>query len=173
MTRRRLVVGLAVLALGGCGFRPVYAPGAAKGTTGAAAGLSQINVVLIPERPGQLLRQDLMERFDRGDGSVNHRFDLQVSLSISSDQLSIQPNNTNTRTRMSATARWVLLAQDAERRTVTSGVARTVDGFDNIDLQYFYSDTTNDSATRRMTSALADQITTQIASFFNTHDLGG
>lgn len=168
-SRRGILSLAAAFGLTGCGFRPVYAPSDSAGQ--GAAALSQVQVALIPERAGQLLRQSLQERFDRAGGLSSRRFDLQVALAISNDQISIQPNNSPTRVRVIATARWVLLAQDAARRTVTSGTARSVDGYNSIDLQYFYNDLTNDSAVHRVTAALADQIALQLATYLNTHDI--
>ena len=62
----------ALLALPGCGFHPLYAsngsePGPAK------EGLGQISVGLIPERAGQILRQELQARFDHGDAPAVKR----------------------------------------------------------------------------------------------------
>lgn len=170
-SRRGVCAVVASFGLAGCGFRPVYAPSDFAGE--GAAGLSHIQVALIPERSGQLLRQDLQERFDRAGGAASRRFDLQVALAINSDQISINPGNSPTRVRVIATARWSLLAQDATRRTVTSGLARSVDGYNNIDLQYFYNDLTNDSVIHRVTAALADQIAVQLAAYLNAQDVTG
>ena len=52
--RRRFLAGAGVLALSGCGFQPMYGTGSDFGTV--AADLASINVAVIPDRTGQLLR---------------------------------------------------------------------------------------------------------------------
>ena len=55
----------------GCGFQPVYMPTASGKAGVAQRELASVYVPIIPERPGQLLRQALQERFgnDSGDAS--------------------------------------------------------------------------------------------------------
>ena len=62
-----MLAPLALLAvLSGCGLHPMYAA-AGNGTPGPAqVGLAQIAVAPLYERAGQLLRQALQERFERG-----------------------------------------------------------------------------------------------------------
>ncbi len=67
-------LGLAGL-LAGCGFRPVYAPAAGGAAGPAAVGLSEINVPVIPERFGQLIRQALQDRFERGGSGGGRLYD--------------------------------------------------------------------------------------------------
>lgn len=165
---------LAVAGLGGCGWEPVY--GGAGGTSAgpAQAGLAATSVALIPERSGQLLRQALQARFDVGGAGLGQRYELAVnSFGISADTIGIQRDNTTSRVRLVGTASWSLVALGPQRRTLTSGVTREVDGYNVIDQQYFASDQANESVQRRMASAIADQITLRVAMYFRRHPNGG
>ncbi len=165
--RRAFGLGLAALALGGCGFRPLYAPGA-DGVAGPAAnGLAQTAVALIPERTGQLLRQALQERFERNGVATAQRYDLTVTFSIASDANGIQQDTSNTRVRMVGSATYQLLAQDPGRKVLTSGTARSVDGLNVFDQQLFAADLESEVVQQRIAQAVADEITRQLAVYFD------
>lgn len=163
-TRRGLLAVAAGAALGGCGLRPLY--GSNDTDAGVQARLSEINVLLIPERSGQLLRQALQARLERGGAGVARRYDLAVQLAMTSDAIAIQPDNSPSRVRMTGTANWVLSAQDPQRSTVASGAAREVQGHNIINQQFFAAELTSAAVQRRMVDALAEQITTQLAVHF-------
>jgi LPS-assembly lipoprotein len=149
-----------------CGFRPVYGPAASGGESPAAQSLAEITVGLIPERPGQLLRLALQERFERAGIAAAHQYDLTVSFGISAEQIAIQQDSAATWERMVGTAHYALIAQDPGRTTLTSGVARSVDGFNLFDQQFFAADLEAEAVQRRIAQAVADQIALQLASFF-------
>ncbi|MDA8252591.1 MAG: LPS assembly lipoprotein LptE [Rhodospirillales bacterium] len=164
---RRALLLLAPLALGACGFHPIYAR-ASNGQAGPAAmGLAQTAVDLIPERPGQLLRLALQERFERNGLSVAHMYDLSATISIASDAIGIQQDTSNTRVRLVATANYQLRAQDPARTVLLSGSARSVDGFNVFDQQLFAADLESEAVQQRMAEAVADEITRQLAVYFD------
>jgi LPS-assembly lipoprotein len=165
--RRAFLLGAAAC-LSGCGFRPVYAPRAGL-PGGSQTELAAINVALIPERNGQLLRQSLQQLLDREDLAVAKRYDLSVSFGISGTSVGIQSDSSVTRLRLIGTGTWTLKRLDPARSLVTNGVARSLDGFDILDQQYFAADMENESAQRRVADALAEEITLQLASYFSLH----
>lgn len=128
----------------------------------------EIEVALIPERNGQLLREALKARFERGSSGIARRYDLNVTLSISSEGVAVQQDNTTSRVRLIAVASWALRTQDTQRSTLTSGFAREVDGYNILNQQYFAADLQSGAVQRRMTEALAEQITIQLASWFSS-----
>ena len=75
-----LSLGIAA-GLTGCGFQPVYMPTASGKPGAGAAGDGGDPCRLIPDRPGQLLRQALQERLG-GEAGVAPRYDLAVGYSI-------------------------------------------------------------------------------------------
>ncbi len=160
---RRAILWIGAGALTGCGFHPLYAPHGSA--SGPQLELAAIDVALIPDRPGQLLRQALQQRLDRGE-ALAKRYTLSVSFGIAGEALSIQRDSTATRVRQVATASWSLKALDPAQTLVTNGAARAVDGVNIIDQQYFAADLEGETATKRITETVADEITQQLASFF-------
>lgn len=163
--RRGVLLALGAGLLGGCGFTPLYGP---RGQAGAGAQdrLGEVNVLLIPERNGQLLRQALQTRLERGGADAARRYDLSVQLAVSTEPVAVQQDNSVSRIRLIATANWALLSQSPQRSTLTSGSAREVDGFDIINQQFFAAELMNHTTQRRMTDALAEQIATKLAVYF-------
>lgn len=164
--RRGVLLAALAVPLTACGFHPVYAPGAAADPGPAANGLAGISVGLIPERAGQLLRLALQERFERAGVGAAHRYDLAVSFGIAGEAIGIQPDSTSTRVRLVGTANYRLTAQDPARGTLTTGTARSVDGYNIFDQQFFAADQESETVQRRIAEAVADQITLQLAVYF-------
>ncbi len=158
-------------ALGGCGFQPVYAPRGGAVTSRAQDGLAAISVDIIPERAGQLLRQALQERFERFGSGVERRYSLRASFGVNEDAIGVQQDSTVTRIRAIGYAQYTLFSLDAVRRTLTSGSARAVDGYDVINQQFFAADLQNEQIVRRLAEITADQVTLQLANYFNSHGL--
>ncbi len=169
--RRSLLLG-AALGLSGCGFHPVYGPGA-DGSHAVLTAFAETGVSTIPERQGQLLRQALQDRLERGGVSGTRLYELLVvSFSIPTDQIGIQQDSNPTRVRMTGKATWSLLSVDSQRRTLTHGVAVSTDGYDNLDLQFFAGEEANAAAQRRLAVAVADVLVGQLARYFLAHPTG-
>ncbi len=166
LSRRRLLTLGSAGMLAGCGFQPVYMPTASGRAGPAQRELAAININLIPDRPGQLLRQDLQERLASDSGETPQRYDLAVTFTISGEGIGIQPDNAATRVRLIGSAHWTLKARDPDQSQISSGSARAMDALYVIDQQYFASDLENEQVQRRLASAVADQIAMQLAAFF-------
>ena len=170
--RRALLLGLAAGATSGCGFHPLY-----RGTVSGAAGAAQrelagVSIDVIPDRPGQLLRQALQDRFQGSAGEAAARYALHVDYSIAGEGLGIQFDNSVTRVRYIGRASYALRTQRLPPATITSGVARMVDSENVIENQLFAADLEAEEVQRRLAQAIADQVTTQLAVFFRKRALG-
>jgi len=166
--RRCLSLGLTAVApvlLAGCGFQPLYMPTASGKAGVAQRDLASVFVPIIPERPGQLLRQALQQRFGDDAGAAS-AYDLRVTFSISGEGIAVQTNNIATRIRLIGTASWTLLAHDKANSALTSGSARAQDGVNIFDEQYFAADLESETAQQRIAENVAQQITTQLAIWF-------
>lgn len=163
---RRLVLAGAGALLGGCGFRPLYAPGPGGAPSRAQADLATVYVALMPERSGQLFRQALQRRFEGAGSGAQKRYELTASLGLLPESIAVQRDNSTTRVRIVGTTVWALRDLSAQRNLVTSGTARTLDGYNVINQQFFALEMENEAATRRVAEALADQVTLQLSSFF-------
>jgi len=164
--RRRFLVLTAGSALSGCGFQPVYMPTASGEAGVAQRELAAIQVAIIAEHPGQLLRQALQDRLEMGASGVQRRYDLRVSYWISGEGISVQPDNTATRVRFYGNANWSLFAQDPGQTLLTKGAARVIDALNVFDTQYFAIDLGAEAIQDRLAQAVAEQITIQLAVYF-------
>lgn len=164
ITRRVVLSAVMAAPVAGCGFRPLY--GIDADQAGVHSRLAEVEVALIPERSGQLLRQALQTRLERGGPSVAKRFGLAVQLALAFEPIAIQPDNSSSRVRVVGSASWALTAQDGQRRTIASGTARETDGYNIINQQFFAAELTNAVVQKRLVERLAEQITTQLALHF-------
>jgi hypothetical protein len=163
--RAALLIGLGGV-LTGCGFQPVYM---ANGDgPGPSAGLAEIEVKPIYERPGQILRQALLGRF-RTESGTPRKFDLLVTFWITGEAQGVLNFTQPTRIRLVANSTWLLSGRDAKQTRLTEGTDRLVDGFDLFDAQYFAMDLANEAVQRRLAEAMADRITLRLAMWFHQH----
>jgi hypothetical protein len=162
---RRSVCAALVLTLAGCGFQPVYMRTASHKEGVPQRELATVFVDVIPERPGQLLRQALQERFGNDSGTPS-AYSLQVAFAIAGEGIAIEQNSIATRIRLTGNANWSLIGHDDKRTMLTSGSARTIDGFNVFDSQYFASDLDIEADEKRMAENIATQIATQLAVWF-------
>ncbi len=167
--RRRMLLGASLLGgtglLGGCGFQPIYMPTASGNAGPPKRELAKVFVRIIPERPGQLLRQALQDRFGSDAGPAS-AYDLAVSFGISGEAIGIENSSVATRVRFVGSASWSLLAHDPHFSRLTSGSARSIDGLNVFDGQYFASDLESEAVQKRLADAIAQQIATQLAIWF-------
>ncbi len=172
--RRRTLALLAAAAplIAGCGFRPLYATGPEGAPGPAEQGLSEVAVPLLPERSGQLLRLALQARLDPAGAGRARRYDLALTYGVAADTQGIDLLTTApSRLRLVGIAHWRLVAMDPQRTTLANGVARSSDGLNLFDQQFFAQDLESETVQRRIAEAVADQITLQLAAYF--HRAGG
>ncbi len=168
LSRRGLLAGLLTplaAPLSGCGFQPIYMPTASGNPGVAERELASVNVALIPDRPGQLLRQALQQRM-ASDGGGQKRYDLRVVYWIAGEGVSVLTDNSATRLRLTGNANWVLVAIDPSQARLTQGSARTIDAVNIFNQQFFALDMQNDVVQRRIAEQVAEQIATQLALWF-------
>ncbi len=161
----RLVPGLLLAGLGGCGFHPLYG----AGDQAAIARLPDIFVQPIGDRSGQELRLALQQRLAGTSDAEPQGYTLAVSYSISGEAVGINGDNSSERTRLVGRAHWVLASVSPAAVPVTSGDARVVDGFNVINEQYFASNLATETTQQRLAGNLADIMTTQLATWFTNH----
>ncbi len=167
MTRRRLALApvLLPLALGGCGFHPLYG----ADDRAALSRLPDIFVQPIADRSGQELRLALQQRLAGTSDASPEGYTLAVSYSIAGEAVGINGDNSSERTRLVGRAHWVLASVSPTAVPVTSGDARVVDGFNIVNEQYFASNLANETTQQRLAGNLADIVTTQVATWFVNH----
>jgi len=143
--------------LNSCGFRPEYGD-----NSGVASQLAGINVGLIPNRTGQVLREELQRRMLGADAGPT-QYDLAISLALHTDIAGIiATNSVASRQRLSATANWSLRAA-GDRKLVAHGTANAADAENILNQQYFAADMETDAVNQHLMELLADQITAEVA----------
>lgn len=162
-SRRAVLGGLAGLAgagLAGCGFRPLYGR---HGTGGPAVheALSQISVGIIPDREGQILRNELLARLNPGGRPQDPRFRLDVGLNEERQNIGLTAIDTITRVNLILRARFVLTGVEDERPLLRDQVT-AIAGFEVLDDEVATLAAEID-ARRRALVQLAEQIRRQLA----------
>jgi LPS-assembly lipoprotein len=164
-TRRRLCLTTLMAPLAGCGFQPVYMPAASGNAGPAQRNLSSVYVDIIPERPGQLLRQALQDRFGDDSGTPS-TYNLHVTFAIAGEGIAIETNGIATRLRLIGSASWTLVGHDEKHTALTTGSAQALDAVNVFDSQYFAADLEVESEQKRIAEQIATQIATQLAVWF-------
>jgi LPS-assembly lipoprotein len=162
---RRLACLVTLLMLAGCGFQPVYMPTASGKAGVAQRELASVYVNIIPDRPGQVLRQALQARLG-DDSGTPASYDLVVSFGVSGEGVAIESDNLATRIRLIGSASWRLVDHDAKKTVLTTGSARAIDGVNVFDSQYFAADLETEAKQQSIADKIAAQITTQLAIWF-------
>jgi LPS-assembly lipoprotein len=164
---RVAVAGAIAAALPGCGFRPLY--GADRGlvpieaTGPIQAELASVQVGLIPERSGQLLRRTLEQRLGSSNRTGPARYDLRVSLAFAAEPLGYRRDGTPSRVRYRATATWWLISRDSPPVQVATGTERENDAYNIPDQQFFAAEASRDAMERRLVDSLGESIAQRLA----------
>jgi LPS-assembly lipoprotein len=164
--RRLLLLGSAAGSLSGCGFRPIYMPSAGGEPGVAQRELSAIYVSLIPDRPGQLLRQALQQRLQGAGSSAAALYTLNVNYWITGEAIGIQPSNVATRVRYFGNASWTLIGRDPGQTHLIDGYSRAENAINLVSEQYFSADLQTEAGYGFLAQAVAKEITDRLAIFF-------
>ena len=153
-----------LLLLGGCGFRPIYAPRADTTQPSVAAELSSIQVPVMPDRAGMLMRQALQERLGRF-GEASPHYTLAATYAISAEGDSIDQYSNVTRIRYVGLTDWVLREQSSGH-IITSGHSRVIDATNVFNSEFFSTTQGMYVAYKQMADQLADQVVAQLGAWF-------
>ena len=157
---------LVLATLSGCGFQPLYEHGADSPT----GDLPSIYVNNIGGRYGQEIREALQVDLGNPASGSDAVYQLDVNPGLSAAGIAVQSDNSTTYTREIGSAIWTLRTVGIAPVILASSSARTVDGFNNIDQQYFQSTVSSETTQSRIAANLADEITLQLATWFKRHN---
>ena len=152
---------LVLLTLGACGLTPVYQRQAATGGQSA-----QIDIDPIPDRGGQLLRNELQNLFPRGSAPAAYR--LAVVWRESIDDFGIRRDLTATFARLTVTANyqlWDVRDNTPNATPVLSGTVRSINSY-NILANTFATLTAEDDARAKAGQQLAREIQLRLTAYF-------
>jgi LPS-assembly lipoprotein len=145
-------------ALGGCGYRAVYATSETR--AGAAAALERVEIANIPDRAGQLLRNNLIDRFYHGGYPANPDLRLEITVRSNTTSLALRNDASSERTAI-ATVAVFRVVNKADGKVVVSGSSQADTGVAGIEEQYG-ARAALDSALERSLVLIADDIALRV-----------
>lgn len=159
-------MGLAVvlaIGLAGCGFQPLYTD--SSGNDGVGNDVSAVRVAPIPDRIGQILRNELIDRLNPSGEPADPRFSLEVRLAITKLELGIRKDETATRASMRFRSTF-RLRDSGSGMIVYSSRAAAVTSHNILENDYA-TIASQRAARRRGLVLIADGITLRLAAYFN------
>jgi len=156
--RRKLYLLLATFTLAGCNLAPVYSGGSASAPV---VMMTQVEIPLVPDRSGFLVRQALIDRF--GTTTTTPRYRLEIELDDQILAFGVRGDNSAARERRTLRARYRLVII-ATNSVVVDATAGSDAGIDRVSSNYAVvaAETT---ALERLSVEIADQIAARIARF--------
>ncbi|HYE49835.1 MAG TPA: LPS assembly lipoprotein LptE [Azospirillaceae bacterium] len=161
-----LLLALALPALGGCGFKPVYGTGASAPVQGQGvqAALAQVSIDVIPDRNGQVLRNLLIDRFYGQGRPENPDYRLAVALTAAKEDLGIRKDATATRARVRLVADYQLI-DTKTGKTLYRTFSRAIVSYNLLEAQYATL-VAEQNAYERALTELSEDIRTRLSLYF-------
>ena len=154
---RRAGLVFALLALQGCGLRPLYS-GGSGGTV--ASTLRSVSVAPIPGQSGWLMRNKLVDRLgDSAAGSSTYRLDVTLDDNITS--FGLRADQSATQERRTLRARFQLV--DLRNGTVVLDSTAGSDADVDIVSSEYATVAAEQTALENLSNIVADQIVARIA----------
>jgi LPS-assembly lipoprotein len=147
--------------LAACGFHPIYGGSSANGPV--AEQMSQVAIDNIPDRQGQLLRNDLIDRMYRKGRPSQPLYHLSVKIRVGTEDVATLANSTATLTELNTYSDYVLT--DAKGKELVRGTAHSATSYSRLDNQYSTL-VSHDSAVERTVGEISEQIVNRISLYF-------
>jgi LPS-assembly lipoprotein len=162
------VLAIALLALAGCGFRPLY--GERSAASVAAPELAAIQIDSISNREGQLVRNSLLDKMQPRGAAPKPLYRLQVGVGIARESLGVRIDDTATRGNLTMNASYTLIDL-ASGKPLMSANSRAVSSYNILDSDFATVISEND-AIRRTAAEVSEEIKTRVAIFLSSRKAG-
>ncbi len=162
-----IVFGAVALGLGGCGFTPLYG----RRNRRAIAHLAAIKIDRIPDRLGQVLRNDLLSRLTPAGEPERPLYRLAVEITKSRAALAIQPDDSVTRFNLRLNVRFRLY-EIASGRLLYKDSTSTVGSYNAVRSDFANLSAEIDTANRAALEA-SQEVTTLLALYFSRYKDAG
>ena len=160
-TRRRNwrggLIAVLVVAVAGCGFQPMHG----QRSNAAAAALATIDIGLIADRTGQILRNELQRVMQPRGPAQQRPYLLTVTLTESLQDLAIKRNEVATRANLSLVANFEV-SRRSDGLRLHWGSARSVNSY-NVLTSDFATLSARENARKRGARQLALEIGERIS----------
>ena len=160
---RGLVIALALVALAGCGFKPMYAP------TGGDALIGAVSIPEIPGKSGHVFRTEMEKLLGVERGSATTRR-LEVALKETIGTLGLRVDESSTRADLTLTADYVFF--DASGGELFRGVIQQTASYD-IPTSAFGEVSAQNDARERAAAMLAERMRAELALRLNQRRTAG
>lgn len=158
---RPLLLIVALLLLGACGFQPLHAK---RGGRAAAADLATIYVNRIQDRAGQQLRNHLLDILTPRGSPREPRYYLSVNLTESIQELAVRKDSFATRANFQLSATYQLTDAKSKRSLLVSG-SRVVSGY-NISQSEFATLIAEKDARSKAVQQISEDIRSRLGVYF-------
>ena len=152
---------VAALVLAGCGYRPMY--GSSSTNPGVAGTLAAISIPEAADRPGQLVRNELVYSMQTGKGG-DPKFLLNLTTSVADNSVFAKEQPSVTRQAILITTSFELVDRSTGK-VVTKGTSFSRVAYDVI-RQPFADMQAQKDATERAAREVGADIRTRLAAFF-------
>lgn len=160
---RVLVIAIALTALAGCGFKPMYAP------SGGDATIGSVSIPEIPGKSGHVFRTELSKLLGAERGSPTSRR-LEVALTERIGTLGLRIDESSTRADLTLIADYVLF--DAQGAELFRGAVTQVASYD-IPTSAFGEVSAQNDARERAAAQLAERMRSELAIKLNQRRTAG
>jgi LPS-assembly lipoprotein len=166
MTSRRALLAVTLaLPLAACGFEPLYGNRQQSGDA-TFNDFHQIKVATIPERSGQMLRNELLDRLNyRGEPS-QPRYELKVSLREERREVLVRADEVATAVDLTINAKYELVDR-ANGAVLSTATPRAIMRYNVLASPYATLSSAED-ARRRAAKQLAEDIRARLAVYFTS-----
>ena len=148
------------LALGACGFEPLYGEHRGDSTT-VTADMAAIRIEAIPDRIGQKMYNMLHERLTPEGGIEEPKYSLRVRLRETDEELLYERDETATRANLTIRADYELRRIEDDE-VIAKGSSRATSSYDILSSQYATL-VSQDDARERTARVVSDDIRTRVA----------
>jgi LPS-assembly lipoprotein len=145
-----------------CGFHPMYGARADKPQVMAA--LNDVAIENIPDRHGQILRNDLIDRMYETGRPQAPKYHLTATIKGTEEGLGILENAVTTLTELTVTVTYTLTDQNGKE--IVKGTAHSITSYNQIAEQYATLAAEND-AYQRTLNEVANQIVNRLSLYFS------
>jgi len=171
MTKTLFLLSLPLFLLASCGFEPVYGKHSSSASPAqgagmeAATGLSAIDVAIVPDREGQILRNELIDQL-RPHGGREAKYTLSFAdLIVNVRKLDLTKNAEATRAQIIVTTN-IYLTDLETGALVLSRPVKSISSY-NVLPSKFATRVTEQNARENALRDAARQIVQQLSLFFN------
>lgn len=164
--KKLLLLTLSSTLLSSCGFTPMYGEHSVSNRADVKQGFSQIEIDNIPNREGQFLRNELIDRLNMRGHSDAPRYQLSFSqIGITIRELDLTKDSEATRSQLTANT-MMRLIDKANGNVVLTRSLKSISSY-NILQSNFATRVTESNAEETAIKDLARQAEQQLALYFN------